>query len=91
MGKVKDRAYAARLIARAARQHDPYYSVRKDWVVRRLGPHCGRIELSQFPKNRDEREILKSMGRETANLHLGSPENVPKSCAICPSESRIGC
>ena len=78
LGKVKDRAFAPRLIERAARQHDPYYSVRKDWVVRRLGPHCGRIELSQFPKNRDEREILKSMGRETANLHLATPDQCPK-------------
>jgi len=78
MGKVKDRAYAPRLIERAVRQHNPYYSVRKDWVVRRLGPHCGRIELAQFPKNRDERQILKSVGRETANLHLASPDQCPK-------------
>jgi Ser/Thr protein kinase RdoA (MazF antagonist) len=56
------------------RQDDPYYAVRKEWVMRRLGPHCGRIELAQFPKNRDEREILKAMGRETANLHLATPD-----------------
>jgi hypothetical protein len=72
-GKVKDQAHAPRLIKRAVRQNDPYYVVRKEWVVRRLGPHCGRIELAQFPKNRDERQILRAMGRETANLHLGTP------------------
>ncbi|MGZ5849986.1 MAG: hypothetical protein ACXWJN_05300, partial [Methyloceanibacter sp.] len=42
--------------------------------VRRLGPHCGRIELAQFPKRRDERLILRDMGRETANLHLATLE-----------------
>jgi Uncharacterized protein conserved in bacteria (DUF2252) len=78
MGKVKERAYAPRLIGRAVRQRDPFYSLRKEWVVRRLGPHCGRIELTQFPKNRDERAILRSMGRETANLHLASPDQCRK-------------
>lgn len=77
-GSVKDQAFAPRLIKRAVRQRDPYYTVRKEWVVRRLGPHCGRIELAQFPKNRDEREILKAMGRETANLHLGTPDRGAK-------------
>ena len=43
-------------------------------MVRRLGPHCGRIELTEFPKRRDERLILKDMGRETANLHLATPD-----------------
>ncbi|MGA9605109.1 MAG: hypothetical protein WBQ82_13440, partial [Methyloceanibacter sp.] len=31
------------------------------------------IELADFPKQRDERLILKDMGRETANLHLATP------------------
>jgi hypothetical protein len=72
-GKPKDRPYAVRLLKQAVRQPDPYYAVEKGWVVRRLGPHCSRIELAQFPKTRDEREILKAMGQETANLHLGTP------------------
>ena len=41
-------------------------------MVSRLGPHCGRIELAEFPKQRDERLILRDMGRETANLHLAT-------------------
>jgi len=56
------------------REPDPYYSVQDGWVVRRLGPHCGRIELTEFPKRRDEHLILKDMGRETANLHLATPD-----------------
>ena len=63
-----------RLLKQSVREPDPYYFVQDGWVVRRLGPHCGRIELTEFPKQRDERLILKDMGRETANLHLATPE-----------------
>jgi len=62
------------MLKHAVRQPDPYYSVEAGWVVRRIGPHCGRIELGQFPKRRDERLILRDMGRETANVHLASPK-----------------
>ena len=41
-------------------------------MVRRLGPHCGQIELAQFPKHRDDKAILRAMGAETANLHLAT-------------------
>jgi Uncharacterized protein conserved in bacteria (DUF2252) len=71
-GRPKERASSVRLLKRAVRQPDPYYAVEDGWVVRRLGPHCGRIELTQFPKQRDERHILKAMGSETANLHLAT-------------------
>ncbi len=72
-GRPKERAYATRLLKHSVRQPDPYYTIENGWVVRRLGPHCGRIELTDFPKRRDERLILKDMGRETANLHLATP------------------
>jgi hypothetical protein len=71
-GRPKERAYSVRLLKRAVRQPDPYYAVEDGWVIRRLGPHCGRIDLAQLPKQRDERLILKAMGRETANLHLAT-------------------
>ena len=77
-GKPKHRAYAVRLLKRSVRQPDPYYTVEDGYVVRRIGPHCGRIELADFPKQRDERLILKDMGRETANLHLGTPRQRTK-------------
>jgi len=40
--------------------------------VRRLSPHCSRIELNVLPRNRDELKLLFAMGWETANIHLGS-------------------
>ena len=71
-GEPKDHAFAVRLLKSAVRQRDPYYVVKDGWVVRRLGPHCSRIELAQFPKHRDEKAILKAMDAETANLHLAT-------------------
>jgi hypothetical protein len=71
-GQPKERPFSLRLLKHAVRQPDPYYAVEEGWVVRRLGPHCGRIELAELPKRRDERLILKAMGRETANLHLAT-------------------
>jgi hypothetical protein len=73
-GRPKEHAYSIRLLKHSVRQPDPYYVVKDGWVIRRLGPHCGRIELAQFPKRRDERLILRAMGRETANLHLATPD-----------------
>jgi hypothetical protein len=70
--KRSDHAHSARLVKRSVRQPDPFYAVKDGWIIRRIGPHCGRIELAQFPKNRDERLILRDMGRETANLHLAT-------------------
>ncbi len=77
-GKPKQHAYADRLLNHAVRQPDPYYAVKNSYVVRRIGPHCGRIELADFAKRRDERLILKDMGRETANLHLATPRQKAK-------------
>jgi hypothetical protein len=73
-GRPKERAYSVRLLERSVRQPDPYYAVEDGWVIRRLGPHCGRIELAELPKRRDERLMLRAMGRETANLHLATPD-----------------
>lgn len=77
-GRPKDHAFAVRLLKRSVRDRDPFYLLKDGWVIRRLGPHCGRIELSQFPKHRDEKAILKAMGQETANLHLATSDQCAK-------------
>jgi Uncharacterized protein conserved in bacteria (DUF2252) len=56
----------------AVRAPDPFVQLRGRWIVRRLSPHCSRIELEALPKNRDECRLLFAMGWETANVHLGS-------------------
>ena len=41
--------------------------------MRRLAPHCARIEIADLPSSRDEERLLYAMGFETANVHLGTP------------------
>src|SRR5271156_1034587 len=53
---------------------DPYVQMRGHWLVRRLSPHCSRIELDALSTNRDECRLLEAMGKETANIHVGTEE-----------------
>jgi hypothetical protein len=54
------------------RAPDPCFGVRRSWIIRRLAPDCTRIELDALPEERDELKLLRTMGWETANLHLGT-------------------
>jgi hypothetical protein len=65
--------YAA-ILKRAVRCPDPYVQMRGHWIVRRLSPHCSRIELDALSTSRAECRLLEAMGRETANIHIGTVE-----------------
>jgi Uncharacterized protein conserved in bacteria (DUF2252) len=56
----------------AVRAVDPFVRLQGKWIVRRLAPDCSRIDLAHFPREKDETRLLRAMGWETANLHLGS-------------------
>ncbi|HMK82762.1 MAG TPA: DUF2252 family protein [Candidatus Bathyarchaeia archaeon] len=60
----------------ACRAADPFVRVRGRWLLRRLSPDCSRIELNQLPKGVGEDRLLRAMGFETANVHLGSKSAV---------------
>jgi uncharacterized protein (DUF2252 family) len=60
------------ILSRAVRCPDPFVQLRGRWIVRRLSPHCCRIELNVLPTNREELRLLSAMGWETANIHLGT-------------------
>jgi len=64
------------MLAHAVRAADPSLRVHLNgheaWVVRRLAPHCTRIEVSELARARDEDRLLHAMGFETANIHLGT-------------------
>jgi hypothetical protein len=60
-------------MARAIRAGGPFVRAEGWWLLRRLAPDCSRIELADLPTKRDEVRMLRNMGRETANVHLGSP------------------
>ena len=60
------------ILERSVRSPDPFVRLQRRWIVRRLAPDCSRIELSALPQERDEIRLLRAMGWETANVHLGT-------------------
>jgi hypothetical protein len=60
------------IIGRAVRCPDPFVQLRGHWIVRRLSPHCSRIELATLTAAGAESRLLRAMGWETANIHLGT-------------------
>ena len=59
-------------MGQAARVPDPFVRVHGRWLIRRLAPDCGRIELGSLPNTKAELKLLHAMGWETANVHLGT-------------------
>ena len=43
------------------------------WVMRRLGPESGRIELTALGRRRDESALVRSMGRALGAVHAAGP------------------
>jgi hypothetical protein len=65
----------ATLLQHAVRVPDPHFQVHDKWLVRQLAPDIAKIEMPRDPS--DKRlalapDLLQLMGRETANIHLGS-------------------
>jgi hypothetical protein len=60
------------ILARAVRKPDPLMKVYEGWVVRGLAPDRCRIDLSELGPERDESRMMRAMGWETANIHLGT-------------------
>lgn len=69
--------YYAAMLKTAIRAADPFVAIEEGWLIRRLGPHCSRVELDDLPRRKDERVLLQAMGAETANIHLGSAASLP--------------
>jgi hypothetical protein len=61
------------IVTAAVRCGDPFLSLNPPWLVRRLAPDCSRIELISLSRANDEARLLRAMGWETANIHLGNP------------------
>ena len=66
----------ADLLARAVRSPDPTVRMEQGYVVRRLSPSSRSLNLLDLPRGCDEAQLLGAMGFETANIHLGTPEQV---------------
>jgi hypothetical protein len=74
-GKETEILYQA-IITQAVRCPDPFVHLRGNWIVRRLAPHCSKIEMSNLPARREELKLLRAMGWETANIHLGTRDRI---------------
>ena len=65
----------ATILQRAVRSPDPWLQVHDRWLVRQLAPDAFKIEL---PASKEDSRLvfapnlLRTMGFETANVHLGS-------------------
>jgi hypothetical protein len=65
----------ATLLQHAVRVPDPHFQVHDKWLVRQLAPDIAKIEM---PKDASDKRLalapalLRLMGQETANIHLGS-------------------
>ena len=65
----------ATLLQHAVRVPDPHFQVHDKWLVRQFAPDIAKIEM---PRDASDKrlvlapDLLQLMGRETANIHLGS-------------------
>jgi hypothetical protein len=71
-GDGQTRVLYQTVLDQSVRSVDPWVKVRRRWIVRRLAPDCSRIELTDLPEAAEETRLLRAMGWETANIHLGS-------------------
>jgi hypothetical protein len=58
---------------RSRRSRDPYLHTNHGYVVRRLAPDTGKIEIQSLGRKL-ERRLAALMGQEVANVHLATPE-----------------
>lgn len=65
----------ATIVRRAVRDADPFLQLRGDWVLRRLAPDCSRIVATTVQTMREQEELARAMGVETANIHLGAAQS----------------
>jgi hypothetical protein len=75
-GLSNNKIYYSQILSNAVRTPDPFLVVNDGWVLRRLSPYCSRIELAQLPRSHDGEKLLRAMGRELANIHLGTRRTV---------------
>lgn len=80
-GKTTTALLYQQIANQAVRVPDPFLKVQNRWLLRRLAPDCSRIEIEALPKTRDELKLLHAMGRETANVHLGTSGAVSRMLA----------
>jgi hypothetical protein len=72
-----------KIVRASVRCSDPWWKIRRGWLVRRLAPDCSRIDIDEIVHHEDLASLLHAMGRETANIHLGTPGGRKRLRARC--------
>jgi uncharacterized protein DUF2252 len=68
---------------------DPFRRQSRKWVLRPLAGDATRLELAKLRRKHDERLLLRSMGQESANIHLiPLPEAAPPKAVRRDAEAR---
>jgi hypothetical protein len=78
----------AELLHRAGPSADPALRIIDGWVLRRLAPWSDRIELHELHRRVDAVRLVRAMGAETANLHLGSSTPQELAALATPAARR---
>jgi hypothetical protein len=67
------------IVNNSVRSPDPFLKMLNGWLVRPIAADCGRIDLdaveinsSKTDRHNDQLKLIRAMGFETANIHLGS-------------------
>jgi len=72
----RGQGYYQEAMSDAVRSRDLFHRIMGGWLIRRLSPDSNPIEIINLPRNRDEETLLRAMGLEAANVHLGSRRSV---------------
>jgi len=75
-GDTTERILYGEILERAVRCPDPWMRPTGKWILRRLAADTSKLNLALLPRVRDERRLIRAMGFETANIHLGSPKAI---------------
>jgi hypothetical protein len=63
-------------IRSAIRSADPFQVIEGSWLIRRLSPDSNPIDIQTLSRHADESMLLRAMGSEAANVHLGTGRQV---------------
>jgi len=74
----KKQPWYERAISSAVRSSDPFQVVDGSWLIRRLSPDSNPIDIQTMSTHSDEETLLKAMGSEAANVHLGTEAQTKK-------------
>lgn len=76
-GKTRhDQPHYEAAISSARRSPDPFQKIIGRWLIRRLSPDSNPIDIQTLPKQRDEGLLLRAMGSEAGNVHVGTSRQV---------------